>query len=113
MSITLTDQAAAHVRKMLEQRGHGIGLRLGTRKSGCSGYAYLVDFADQVGDNDQTFASAGITLVVDRDSIAHLDGMTLDYGPMSLGTGASLNSGFEFINPNATATCGCGESVSF
>lgn len=113
MSITLTDNAAAHVRKMLAQRGQGIGLRVGTRKSGCTGYAYEVEFADTIDANDHRFESAGITIVVDHDSLEHLQGMTIDYGPLSLGSGSALNRGFEFINPNATSTCGCGESVAF
>ena len=108
MRIQLTENAGKHIRTMLDQRGRGIGMRIGTRKSGCTGYAYVVDFADEVGDHDQRIESAGITLVVDRDSIPHLDGMTIDFVRNSL-----LNSGFEFINPNAKSACGCGESVGF
>lgn len=113
MSITLTERAASHVQDMLKQRGHGLGLRVGTRKSGCTGYAYVVEFADEVGADDQQFDSAGITVVVDADSLEHINGMTIDFGPMNLGSGTALNKGFEFINPNATSTCGCGESVAF
>ena len=108
MSIQLTDSAAQHVKTMLLQRQRGIGLRLGTRKSGCSGYAYIVEYADDVRDEDQVIESNGIKIVVDAGSLPHLDGMTVDYVKTNL-----LNSGFEFINPNAGDTCGCGESVSF
>ena len=108
MSIQLTENAAKHVKAMLSKRPQGIGLRLGTRKSGCSGYAYVVEYADDVRDNDQVIQSNGITVVVDAGSLQHLDGMTVDYVRTN-----ALNAGFEFINPNAKDACGCGESVSF
>ncbi len=108
MSIELTENAAQHVKAMLSKRQQGIGLRLGTRKSGCSGYAYVVEYADDVRDNDQVIQSNGITVVVDAGSLQHLDGMTVDYVKTN-----ALNAGFEFINPNAKDACGCGESVSF
>lgn len=108
MSIQLTENAAKHVKAMLSKRQQGIGLRLGTRKSGCSGYAYVVEYADDVRDNDQVIQSNGITVVVDAGSLQHLDGMTVDYVRTN-----ALNAGFEFINPNAKDACGCGESVSF
>ncbi len=108
MTIELTDAAANRVKTMLEKRGRGIGLRLGTRKSGCSGYAYHVDYADEAGQNDTVFESNGVKIVVDNDSIAHLDGMQLDYVKTN-----ALNEGFEFNNPNVKDECGCGESISF
>ncbi len=108
MSIQLTENAAQHVKAMLSKRQQGIGLRLGTRKSGCSGYAYVVEYADDVRDNDLVIQSNGITVVVDAGSLPHLDGMTVDYVKTN-----ALNAGFEFMNPNARDACGCGESVSF
>ena len=108
MSIRLTESAAQHVKAMLSKRQQGIGLRLGTRKSGCSGYAYVVEYADDVGEDDRVIESKGITVVVDSASLEHLDGMTVDYVKTN-----ALNAGFEFINPNAKDACGCGESVSF
>lgn len=108
MSIELTETAAERVRTMLEKRGHGVGLRLGTRKSGCSGYAYQVDYADEIGDNDTVFESNGVKVVVANDSLQFLDGMQLDYVKNN-----ALNEGFEFNNPNVKDECGCGESVSF
>ncbi len=107
MSIRLTESAARHVEKMLQRRGGGLGLRLGTRKSGCSGYAYLVDYADAVGENDEVFESHGVKVVVDRDSLPMLEGMEIDYVRTNL-----LNEGFEFRNPNVKDSCGCGESFS-
>jgi iron-sulfur cluster assembly protein len=108
MPIQLTENAAQHVKTMLLRRQQGIGLRLGTRKSGCSGYEYVVEYADDVRDDDLVIESNGITIVVDASSLPHLDGMTVDYVKTN-----ALNAGFEFINPNARGACGCGESVSF
>lgn len=108
MSIQLTENAAQHVKNMLSQRRRGIGLRLGTRKSGCSGYAYIVEYADEVRDDDLVIESCGVKVVVDTASLQHLDGMTVDYVKTN-----ALNAGFDFINPNAGSACGCGESVSF
>lgn len=104
MAITLTENAAKHVKKFLEKRGKGVGLRLGVRTSGCSGFAYTLEFVDEVGADDNTFDSNGVTVVVDPKSFAMLDGTQLDYAR------EGLNEGFKFTNPNAQETCGCGES---
>ena len=108
MSIKLTENAAVHIKSMLSKRQHGIGLRLGTRRSGCSGYAYVVEYADAVKDDDIVVESEGVKVVIDNDSFPHLKGMTVDYVRSNL-----LNEGFEFINPNAKDACGCGESITF
>lgn len=92
---------------MLQKRGGGIGLRIGTKKSGCTGFSYVVDYADETGDDDIRLESNGITIVVDRDSLPMLDGITIDFVRQNL-----LNQGFEFINPNVKEMCGCGESFS-
>ncbi|MCO6413750.1 MAG: iron-sulfur cluster assembly accessory protein [Thiogranum sp.] len=107
MAVALTENAAKHVASMLQKRGSGIGLRLGTRKSGCSGFAYVVDYADAVGDNDTVFESHGVRIVVDRDSLEQLEGIEVDYLKSN-----AINQGFEFRNPNVKDTCGCGESFS-
>lgn len=107
MAIQLTEAAAQRVRIMLDKRGHGLGLRLGTRKSGCSGFSYVVDYADAIGPGDRTFESHGVTVVVDADSLDRLAGMEIDYVRNN-----ALNEGFEFRNPNVKDTCGCGESFS-
>lgn len=107
MSIQLTEAAAERVRTMLEKRGEGVGLRLGTRKSGCSGFAYVVDYADEIGDDDQVFECHGVKVVINSKSMPMLDGMELDYVRQN-----ALNEGFEFNNPNVKDSCGCGESFS-
>ena len=108
MSVTLTENAAKHVEKMLQQRGNGIGLRLSTRKSGCSGYAYEVDYADEVVEGDLVYDSHGVKVIVNEEHLAHLDGLEIDFVKQNV-----LNQGFEFNNPNVKDMCGCGESVTF
>lgn len=107
MSVRLTETAARHVAQMLEKRGHGMGLRIGTRKSGCTGFSYEIDYADTIGDDDQVYESHGVKVVVDGASLARINGMEIDFVRSSL-----LNQGFEFRNPNVKDTCGCGESFS-
>lgn len=105
MAVSLTPAAAAHVAGMLQKRGHGAGLRLATKKSGCSGFAYEVDYADEIRDGDEVFECHGVKVVVDAQSLERIDGMEVDYVKSSL-----LSQGFEFRNPNVKSTCGCGES---
>lgn len=105
MAVTLTEAAASHVAGMISKRGQGVGLRIGTKKSGCTGYAYNVDYADEIGDEDLVFESHGVRVVVDKESLQRIDGLEVDFVKASL-----LNQGFEFRNPNVKDTCGCGES---
>ena len=107
MAVTLTESAARHVAGMLDKRGHGVGLRIGTRKSGCTGFAYDVDYADALDQDDAVFESHGVKVVVDAESLKQIDGMEIDFVRSSL-----LNQGFEFRNPNVKDMCGCGESFS-
>jgi iron-sulfur cluster assembly protein len=104
--ITLTDRAADRVRNYLAQRGAGIGLRLGIKKTGCSGFAYVVNYADEIGDDDVVFESDDVKVVVDRQSLNVIDGTEVDY------VREGLNEAFRFRNPKATGECGCGESFS-
>lgn len=107
MAVELTETAAARVTTLLQRRGAGLGLRLGTRKSGCSGLAYVVDYADEIGDDDEVFESHGVKVVVDRNSLLQLNGMLVDYVKTN-----ALHEGFEFNNPNIKYMCGCGESFN-
>lgn len=106
MAITLTESAAEHVRDYLDKRGSGIGLRLGVRTTGCSGMAYVLEFADEVAANDSVFEDRDITVIVDQKSLVYLDGTELDFGK------EGLNEGFKFKNPNVKDECGCGESFN-
>lgn len=106
MGITLTEAAANRVRTFLKNRGKGVGLRLGVRPSGCSGMAYVLEFADSVEDNDTVFEFGDVKVIVDNKSLLYLDGTELDF------TKEGLNEGFKFNNPNVAAQCGCGESFT-
>jgi len=106
MAVTMTEAAAARVQKFLTNRGKGVGLRLGVKTSGCSGMAYTLEFADEIGSEDVTFESHGVTVLLDPKSLVYLDGTELDY------TKEGLNEGFKFNNPNVKGECGCGESFT-
>ena len=106
MSITLTEAAAKHVRGFLENRNKGLGIRLGVRTSGCSGMAYVLEFADEADEDDVIFEDHGVKVLVDPKSLLYLDGTELDY------TKEGLNEGFKFNNPNVKDACGCGESFT-
>ncbi len=106
MAITLTEAAATRVRTYLNSRGWGQGLRLGVKTTGCSGLAYVVDFADEVGDEDKVYSSQGINVIVAGDSIKYLDGTEIDYQE------DGLSAAFKFRNPNVADECGCGESFT-
>ncbi len=106
MSITLTENAAAQISKQLEKRGKGIGLKLGVKKSGCSGYAYVLDYADDLEAEDNVFENFGVKVVVSKLDLEIVDGIQLDYRR------EGLNAAFKFDNPNVKGTCGCGESFS-
>lgn len=105
MTIRLTEAAARRVAQILADQ-QPPRLRLGVRKSGCSGYAYVVEPAGQINDDDVQFDDQGVRLVVSADSLPILDGMELDYRK------EGLNEAFKFNNPNVKESCGCGESFS-
>jgi iron-sulfur cluster assembly protein len=102
--ISVTPTAASKISRNLERRGNGIGIRLGTRTTGCSGLAYVLEYVDQPGPTDVIFNSDGFKIVVDPKSLPIVDGIIVDY------VRQGLNEGFEFINPNEKDRCGCGES---
>ena len=104
MDITFTQQAAKQVVKNLERRGRGIGIRLGTKTTGCSGLAYILEYVDSLNVDDNVIETSGIQVVVSNQSLVYLKGLTVDY------VRKGLNEGFEFINPNERDRCGCGES---
>ena len=106
MSISLTESAAERVRGYLDRRGHGVGLRIGIKKTGCSGYAYIIDYADTIEAADAVFDNSGVTVVVDNDSLKLIDGTQVDF------VKEGLNEAFKFRNPNVKGECGCGESFS-
>ncbi|MGD8235027.1 MAG: iron-sulfur cluster assembly protein IscA [Chromatiales bacterium] len=106
MSITLTEAAADRMSSFLANRGKGIGVRLAVKTSGCSGMAYVMEFVDDLNDDDQVFEEMGVKVIIDPKSLVYLDGTEVDYGK------EGLNEGFKFNNPNAKNECGCGESFT-
>jgi len=106
MSIQLTANAAQRIQSQIANRGKGLGLRVGVKKSGCSGYAYTMDYADEVSAEDQVYEQHGAKLVVKAEYLPLLEGLTLDFQKQG------LNESFKFLNPNVTGECGCGESFS-
>jgi iron-sulfur cluster assembly protein len=106
MAITLTDAAVDRVKSFIQRRGKGIGLRVGIRKTGCSGLAYVVDYADHVEDGDTVFEDKGVKVVINSNSLAYLDGAVVDFAR------EGFNEGFKFNNPNEKDRCGCGESFN-
>jgi iron-sulfur cluster assembly protein len=106
MSISLTESAAARVKSHLASRGRGLGLRLGVKASGCSGFSYVVDYADEIRPDDLVFESAGVKVFVDPGSLPSIDGTRIDF------VRQGLNESFRFENPNVRGECGCGESFT-
>ncbi len=106
MAITMTAAATSRVRTFLENRGKGIGLRLGVKTTGCSGMAYVLEFVDQLNEEDQVFEVDEVKIIVDTKSLVYLDGTELDF------VKEGLNEGFQFNNPNVKDECGCGESFT-
>lgn len=106
MAISLTDSAASRVQSYLEKRGEGVGLRLGVTQTGCSGYSYVINYADEIAANDVVFEDKGVKVVVDPEALALIDGTEVDF------VKNGLNEAFSFRNPNISGECGCGESFN-
>ena len=106
MAISLTESAASRVRNYLESRGAGVGLRVGVTKTGCSGYSYVINYAEDITDADVVFEDKGIKVVVDAEALPLIDGTEVDF------VKSGLNEAFSFRNPNVTGECGCGESFN-
>jgi iron-sulfur cluster assembly protein len=106
MAITLTEKAADRIRDFMARRGKGVALRLGVRTTGCSGMAYVMEYADQIEAEDVVFEDHGVKVIVNPKSLVYLDGTELDFAR------EGLNEGFRFNNPNVKDECGCGESFN-
>lgn len=106
MAISMTAAAAERVSSFLQNRGKGLGLRVGVKTTGCSGLAYVLEFVDELNEDDQVFDDHGLKLIVDGKSLVYIDGTQLDF------VKEGLNEGFQFNNPNVNGECGCGESFT-
>lgn len=106
--IEVTDTAKAQVEKLMAEQGHAPGsfVRVGVKGGGCSGLSYVLDFDTETKADDKVFEDKGVKVVVDKKSFLYLVGTKLDF------SGGLNGKGFQFVNPNATRTCGCGESFS-
>lgn len=104
--IQVTEAAAVHIQKQLSGRGSGEGIRVGVKTTGCSGLAYVLEFVDELLDEDEQFESNGVKVVVDPKSLVYVDGTVMDF------VKEGLNEGFKFRNPNMKGECGCGESFT-
>lgn len=106
MSLRLTPRAEARVLEYLQRRGSGVGLRVGVTETGCSGYSYVLDYADDIGQDDVVMRQNELSIVVARENLPLLEGTEVDF------IQKDLNEQFVFTNPNATGECGCGESFT-
>ena len=106
MAISLTDAAANRVRNYLEKSDSRLGLRLGVTQTGCSGYSYVINYAEDIGAEDVVFEDKGVKIVVDPEALALIDGTEVDF------VKNGLNEAFSFRNPNIKGECGCGESFN-
>jgi iron-sulfur cluster assembly protein len=106
MNIQLTPAARERMQNFLAAKPGAAGVRFGVRKTGCSGYAYVVDIADRIDEGDRVVEQDGVKLVIDRKSLPFVDGTEIDFAR------SGLNASFVFRNPNVTGECGCGESFT-
>ena len=104
--LNFSDSAIKHFNKLLKNRGTGIGIKLGIKKAGCSGYEYTFEFVDEQSPEYMTFEKDGCKVFVDTESFSFLKGSLIEYFD------DGLNQGIKFVNPNAKAVCGCGESFT-
>jgi iron-sulfur cluster assembly protein len=106
MAITLTESAAERVKSYLDRRGSGLGIRLGVKRTGCSGWAYVVDYADMADEGDMVFEDRAVRIFVAPEHLRLIDGTEVDFVKQG------LNEAFRFRNPNVKGECGCGESFN-
>jgi len=106
MTITITPIARERMRQFLAQTPTAAGVRFGVKRTGCSGFAYVVDLAEAVGADDHTLDVDGVPVIVDARSLPLVEGTLIDFRR------EGLNASFVFHNPNATGECGCGESFT-
>lgn len=104
--ISLTEQAAQKIKASLTARGRGLGIRVGVKTAGCSGMSYVLEFVDSLTPDEVEYVCHGVTIFTTQKDLVYIDGLKMDW------TKQGLNEGFEFINPNESGKCGCGESFT-
>lgn len=106
--ITMTPDALKHARIKLDAHEGAVGIRLFLKKTGCSGYSYVTEYATEKRESDQYFdLGKGVSIIVSDEDLSMIKGTQIDFKRQG------LNAVFVFNNPNATGECGCGESISF
>lgn len=106
MTISITPAARQRMREFLAQAPSAAGVRFGVKRTGCSGFAYVVDLTDKMSEGDRSFQIEGVRVIVDAKSLSLVEGTEIDFQRQG------LNARFVFRNPNATGECGCGESFT-
>ena len=106
MALLMTETARQHIANQIQARGKGVGIRVGVKTAGCSGLSYVLEFVDELAEEDVVFDQGEFSLIVDPKSLVYLDGTELDF------VKEGLNEGFQFNNPNMKSECGCGESFN-
>jgi iron-sulfur cluster assembly protein len=106
MNIQLTPAARMRMQQFLGTHPAAAGVRFGVRKTGCSGFAYVVNYADDTQPKDHVFEDRGVKVFVDPESLPLINGTTVDFVKQG------LNEAFRFHNPNIKGECGCGESFN-
>ena len=104
--VTISKSAADWIGKQLQERGRGLGVRVGVTPSGCTGWKYIIEYADHQSIEDVVVEEHGVTVFIDPKSLLYLSGSLIDFKR------EGINSGIEISNPKATAHCGCGESFA-
>ena len=104
--ITVSNRAILQIKKNLENRGYGIGIKFGTETAGCNGLAYKLEYLDHAISSCHIIEKDNVTIAIDKASMPYLKGTHIDY------VREGLNEGFEFTNPNQKSKCGCGETFS-
>ena len=106
-AVQITDRAAEHILALLAKRGkESVGIKVGIRTRGCSGLSYTIEYADEIGKFDEVIEDKGVRVLIDPKAVMFLIGTEMDFKD------DKFKSGFVFNNPNATGSCGCGESFN-
>ncbi len=106
MAISLTKNAAKQIKKQISSRGKGLGLKLGVKEAGCTGFAYVLDYADKLEEGDIVYEQNNVKVIINEKDLKFLDGTEIDFRR------EGINEAFKFNNPNVKDTCGCGESFA-
>ena len=106
MAIFLTQSAIDRIKNYTDKSEQSVSVRVGVKKTGCNGYAYVIKYTDEISEVDKVFDNDGVKVIIDEFSLNLIDGTEIDFKK------EGLNEAFSFRNPNISGECGCGESFS-